>query len=246
MNRFTHIRNLTAGSMLLGMLSLTGCHVDMWRQPKIHNPQRENPFFEDGVSMRHPPQGTIARGRVHDDEELYEGTTGGGKYLVTELPASVLASFKGTTEQERRLAMLKRGQERFNIYCTPCHGKLGDGNGMIAQRGFALRRPPGNYHTDRLRKMPIGHFYDVIVNGYGTMYSYASRIQEVNDRWAIASYVRALQLSQNATMNDVPEAERANVEAAPAGEHSGSSERQPGTESGSTPVPQSGTSEAPH
>jgi len=98
-------------------------------------------------------------------------------------------------------AFIKRGQDRFNIYCTPCHGRVGDGNGMIAQRGFNLRRPVASYHTDRLRGMPVGYFYDVITNGYGAMYSYASRI-EPEDRWAVVAYIRALQLSQHAVPAD--------------------------------------------
>ena len=110
------------------------------------------------------------------------------------------------------LELVKRGQERFNVYCSPCHGRLGDGKGMIALRGFQLRRPVGNYHTDRLRKMPVGHFYDVITNGYGAMYSYAARV-EPQDRWAIVSYIRALQLSQNAPLD---EATKANIEKAAA------------------------------
>ncbi|MBC8066293.1 MAG: cytochrome c, partial [Chlorobia bacterium] len=97
-------------------------------------------------------------------------------------------------------------KERFEIYCTPCHGQIGDGQGMIAKRGFTLRRPVGNYHTERLRKMPVGHFYDVITNGYGSMYSYASRI-EPRDRWAVVAYVRALQLSQGASTADKAEAD---------------------------------------
>ncbi|MCC7229311.1 MAG: cytochrome c, partial [Fimbriimonadaceae bacterium] len=102
--------------------------------------------------------------------------------------------------------LIRRGKERFTIYCTPCHGQLGDGNGMIAKRGFALRRPVGNYHTERLRKMAVGHFYDVITNGYGSMYSYAARV-EPRDRWAIVAYIRALQLSQAATSADKAEAD---------------------------------------
>jgi mono/diheme cytochrome c family protein len=99
------------------------------------------------------------------------------------------------------LELLKRGQERFNIYCSPCHGRLGDGKGMISQRGFNVRRPVASYHSDRLRKMPVGYFYDVITNGYGAMYSYASRV-EPEDRWAIVSYIRVLQLSQHASTAD--------------------------------------------
>jgi mono/diheme cytochrome c family protein len=116
---------------------------------------------------------------------------------VTRIPEEVVRSFPSFK------AMLQRGQDRFNIFCTPCHSRLGDGQGFIAQRGFAMRRPPAAYHTDRLRNMPIGHFYDVITNGYGTMFSYASRV-EPQDRWAIASWIRVLQYSQNARVSDVP------------------------------------------
>ena len=98
------------------------------------------------------------------------------------------------------LALLERGQERFRIYCTPCHSEIGDGHGMIVQRGFP---PPPSYHIDRLRQAPVRHFYDVITSGHGAMYSFAERVQPA-DRWAIAAYVRALQRSQNATMADVP------------------------------------------
>lgn len=101
-------------------------------------------------------------------------------------------------------ALLARGQERYRIFCTPCHSELGDGYGMIVQRGFPS---PPSYHTDRLRQVPVQHFYDVITNGYGAMYSFAGRVPP-GDRWAIAAYIRALQLSQNAKITDVPAAER--------------------------------------
>src|SRR5439155_24351383 len=119
---------------------------------------------------------------------LYTGFESGR--MVTTIPDAALNSFKGATQQDRLLAMMKRGQDRFEVFCSPCHSRVGDGNGMIAQRGLALRRQPGNYHTQRLLKMPVGHFFDVITNGYGVMYSYAARVQEVNDRWAIVSYIR--------------------------------------------------------
>ncbi|MDQ6869402.1 MAG: cytochrome c [Pseudomonadota bacterium] len=102
------------------------------------------------------------------------------------------------------LALLERGQDRFRIYCTPCHSELGDGRGMIVQRGFP---PPPSYHIDRLRQAPVQHFYDVITNGYGAMYSFADRIQP-EDRWAIAAYIRALQRSQHAKVTDVRANER--------------------------------------
>jgi mono/diheme cytochrome c family protein len=102
------------------------------------------------------------------------------------------------------LALLQRGQERFRIHCTPCHSELGDGNGMVVQRGFP--HPP-SYHIDRLREAPTQHFYDVMTNGYGAMYSFASRVAP-DDRWAIAGYIRALQLSQHASAGDLPMAQR--------------------------------------
>jgi mono/diheme cytochrome c family protein len=105
-------------------------------------------------------------------------------------------------------ALLARGQERFDIYCAPCHGRTGDGNGMIVQRGFP--RPP-SYHIDRLRQAPIQHFYDVISNGYGVMYSYAVRVTPA-DRWAIVAYIRALQASQDTELADVPPSERGALE----------------------------------
>lgn len=178
-------------------LFTAGCHTDMWRQPRSE-PLDPSEFFADGQNNRPLVPGTIARDHLRLDNAFYTGAKS-GKW-VDELPVPL------TKE------LLKRGQERFEIYCTPCHGQLGDGNGMIAHRGFQLRRPVGNYHTDRLRNMPLGHFYDVITNGYGTMYSYASRV-EPQDRWAIAAYIRVLQLSQNADQADAAAAELAKSQA---------------------------------
>jgi mono/diheme cytochrome c family protein len=114
--------------------------------------------------------------------------------------ATVLYEDRRVDPPPLTMALLERGQERFRIYCTPCHSELGDGHGMIVQRGFP---PPPSYHIDRLRTAPVGHFYDVITNGYGAMYSFADRVQP-QDRWAIASYIRALQKSQHATAADLP------------------------------------------
>jgi cytochrome c len=177
--------------------------MDMWRQPRLKG-QQESTFFADGSAMRLPVSGTVAKGHFEENEVLstgFETDAKGVKKLTATIPMQITP------------ALLKRGQERYNIFCTPCHGKVGDGNGMISQRGFALRRPPGNYHTERLQKMPVGHFYDVITNGYGAMFSYASRIQDVKDRWAIVAYIRVLQQSQNATPSDVKPEDRAKLEA---------------------------------
>ena len=169
------------------LIGAAGCHTDMWVQPKTYS-QQNSTFFANNSSARTLEPHTIPRGFLRADDAFFTGYKDGK--LVNDLPIPV-------TE-----ALIKRGQERFMIYCTPCHGRLGDGNGMIAQRGFKLRRPVATYHTDRLRNMPVGHFYDVITNGYGTMFSYAARV-EPQDRWAIASYIRVLQFSQHAAPSDV-------------------------------------------
>ncbi|HEX5221525.1 MAG TPA: cytochrome c, partial [Verrucomicrobiae bacterium] len=152
-------------------------------------------LFRDGsVSQLLPPH-TVARGFLNDDEALYAGAI--GTNLVTEFPFSI-------TRQT-----LERGRERFNIYCAACHGRTGEGNGMIVQRGFPA---PPSYHTERLRNAPVGHFYDVMTRGYGLMYPQASRVAPA-DRWAIAAYIRTLQLSHVATLADVPAEQRASLEA---------------------------------
>lgn len=185
-NKFIRISHV----WLIGLMGIafTGCHTDMWVQPKT-GPLDESTFYGDGKSARPLPAGTVARGHLRNDDVFFSGfeadpNSPTGHKLTNTLPVPLTKS------------LLLRGQERFQIYCTPCHGQLGDGNGMIANRGFKLKRPVASYHTDRLRNMPVGHFYQVITNGYGAMYSYASRV-EPQDRWAIAAYIRALQLSQN-------------------------------------------------
>jgi mono/diheme cytochrome c family protein len=168
---------------LVGML--TGCREDMQNQPRF-KPLRKSDFYEDGRSSRPVIPGTIARGQLRADSYLYTGMA--GKAAGDSMP------FPVTRE------VLERGRERFNIYCAPCHSRMGDGNGMIVQRGY--RRPP-SYHIDRLRKAPLGHFFDVMTNGFGAMPDYAAQIAP-HDRWAIAAYIRALQLSQNAPAGLVP------------------------------------------
>jgi len=160
-------------------------------QPR-YNPFDPTDFFEDGQSARMPVAGTFPRGDL---------TTGPEEFLYTGKVNGVLADalpFPVSRE------VLDRGRERFDIYCTPCHGLSGDGDGMIVQRGF--RRPP-SFHVDRLRTAPAGHFFDVITNGFGVMYPYDYRVAP-SDRWAIVAYIRALQLSRQASISDVPAAER--------------------------------------
>lgn len=182
-----------------GLLA-AGCHTDMWVQPKHSEPLQGSDLFENGMASRPKVAGTIPRGGMKLDEALYTGRLNGK--LVTTLPF-VMSKVD-----------LNRGQERFNIVCANCHGQLGDGKGMIAMRGFNQRRPPASYHTDRLRGMPIGHFFDVMTNGYGAMFPQAPRVS-VEDRWRVAAYLRALQLANNQTIDAVPADQRAKLEATP-------------------------------
>lgn len=160
-------------------LGASACRNDMHNQPR-YKPLAESAFFDDGRSERPAIADTVARGQLYLDEARSTGKENGKD--ITYIPIQI------TVDDVRR------GQERFNIYCSPCHGRLGDGHGMIVGRG--LRQPP-SYHDDRLVNAPVGHFFDVMTNGYGAMYSYASRVA-MDDRWRIAAYIRALQLSQNA------------------------------------------------
>lgn len=178
-------RRVAAAALTLATIALVGCRQDMHDQPK-YKPLRESDFYADKRSARPIVTGTVARGQLNDDSYYYTGKVGNA--YATEFPFPV-------TEQ-----VLKRGQERFNIYCSPCHSEIGDGNGMIVARGF--KKPP-SYHTERLRTAPVGHFFDVITNGFGAMGDYSQQIS-VQDRWAIVAYIRALQFSQNATRADVP------------------------------------------
>jgi len=161
----------------------TSCRKGMVDQQHL-KPLAEDNFFPDGRGSRLPPAHTVARGQLRDDEQFYTGKV--GPQLAANFPMPMTRRF------------LERGQERFNIYCAVCHGPTGEGNGMIVQRGFP--QPP-SFHEQRLRDAPPGHFVDVITNGYGVMYPYASRVAP-EDRWAITAYIRALQLSQHAAPAD--------------------------------------------
>jgi|SRR6185437_7944575 len=178
----------------LAFLAATGCN-DMAHQPK-YKPLDPSSFFPDGRSARVPVADTVSRGPLELDPLLYQGKINGHDADMFPFPVTA--------------QVLARGRERYDIFCSMCHGRLGDGEGMVVQRGFP--RPP-SFHIERLRKAPVGHFYDAITNGYGRMYSYADRVP-VKDRWAIIAYIRALQLSQNAPLSDVPPDERAKLEAA--------------------------------
>jgi hypothetical protein len=184
------MRVAAVGSAMLAMLVLAGCRQDMHDQPKFF-PQRGTTFYADGRSARPQVENTVARNQAHDDAYFYTGLKDGKEGDGLPMPL--------TTE------VIERGQERYNIYCTPCHSRVGNGAGMIVQRGY---RPAGDFHTDRLRNAPLGHFFAVMSNGYGAMPDYASQVTP-EDRWAIAAYIRALQLSQNAKSSDVAVGEKA-------------------------------------
>ena len=186
-----------AAALAVLSFAAAGCsRLDMQDQPK-YRPQRPSQFFADGRSERQPVEGTVARGTLDEDPAFYEGKDAAGKDIDT-FPIAV----------DR--AVLDRGRQRFDIYCAPCHGRIGNGLGMIVRRGF---KEPPSYHIDRLREAPVGHFYDVISNGYGAMLNYAAQIQP-RDRWAIVAYIRALQYAENANVNDLPQEARARIPAA--------------------------------
>jgi mono/diheme cytochrome c family protein len=216
---------------------LTGCRQDMHDQP-AYRPLTKSTFFTDARSARPVVEGTIARGQLRSDRAYYTGRTGqavtqqaapsgraavqagmpaqsaqpaqgkaqDGDVFAASFPADLVKQFPYPVTRE----MVLRGRERFEMFCTPCHGYAGYGNGMIVQRGL---NPPPSYHIDRLRQAPVGHFFDVMTNGYGAMYSYAQRVS-VDDRWAIAAYIRALQVSQSGTLADVPADRKAALEQA--------------------------------
>jgi mono/diheme cytochrome c family protein len=183
------------------MCALAGsaCRQDMHDQPK-YIPMRESTFFADTRSARPVVAGTVARGQLREDTLRYTGKVDGAD--ATVFPFAI---------DEK---VLRRGQERFNIYCSPCHARTGEGDGMIVRRGY--RRPP-SYHIDRLRSAPVGHFFDVMTNGFGAMPDLASQVK-TDDRWAIAAYIRVLQLSAHASLGDVPAGDRPGLDRAPGGE----------------------------
>ncbi len=175
----------SAVMLMLAIAMCSACRIDMHVQPR-QNPLSRSDFFSDQRSARPPVEGTVARGQLHEDSYFYTGKIGNNPGDLMPFPV--------TKE------VLERGRERFNIFCAPCHSRLGDGNGFVPSRGFA-RKPP-SFHIARLQKAPLGYFYDVMTEGFGIMPDYASQIPP-QDRWDIVAYVRALQLSQNATMEDV-------------------------------------------
>jgi hypothetical protein len=179
--------------LLLFVIAVVGCRQQMSDQPR-YDPLEESPFFGDGQSARPLVPGTVARGALKPDTHFYEGIAEGGPAKTFPFPIT--------------RAVLERGRERYDIYCSPCHNRTGDGDGMIVRRGFT--RPP-SFHETRLRELPPGAFFRTITDGLAAMPSYRVQI-ETSDRWAIAAYVRALQLSRSATLADVPPERRTALE----------------------------------
>jgi mono/diheme cytochrome c family protein len=189
-------RHLTLALLATAALGLAGCRQDMHDTPRYEAFEASS-TFPDGRASRNPPSGTVARGWLREDDALYTGKVNG--MFVDQFPFPIGA------------ADMARGQARFNIYCTPCHGRLGDGQGMVVQRGL---RQAASFHNDRLRAERAGYFFDVVTNGFGAMQGYAEQVP-VRDRWLIIAYVRALQLSQHASIDDVPADKRAGLDAPP-------------------------------
>ncbi|HEV8129883.1 MAG TPA: cytochrome c [Acidobacteriota bacterium] len=226
-------RKLSRGVFLLWLLPivfclLSACSQQMANQPK-YKPLRPSPFFDDGQSARPLVEGTVARGNLRDDMLLYTGkvratSTPAPQAITagTSLPPRVNPPMPAAPKPGGRIGpeyanvfpfpitldLLDRGQERFNIYCSPCHGRVGGGEGMIVKRGY--RQPP-SFHIDRLRAAPVGYFFDVISNGFGAMPDYATQISPP-DRWAVIAYLRALQLSQSIKVDELAPAERRKLE----------------------------------
>jgi mono/diheme cytochrome c family protein len=182
------ITKLFISSLLLA-IAVTACRQKMAEQPR-YDPLEASEFFADGQSARPLVEGTVPRGALRDDEHLYAGGSGAAPAATFPFPVT--------------LELLERGRERYDIYCSPCHSRTGYGDGMIARRGFG---PPASLHTDLLRKQPPGYFFRVITRGFGAMPGYSQQITP-EDRWAIIAYLRALQLSQNARLGDLPPQER--------------------------------------
>ena len=179
--------------LVMATLALAGCRQDMHDAPR-YEPLERSTFFTDGLSARPLVANTVARGQLREDRHLFEGVVDGRPAETFPMPVTG--------------AVLDRGRDRFNVFCTPCHGRTGEGNGMVVQRGF--RQPP-SYHEERLRNAPVGYFFDVMTHGFGAMQDYSMQLT-VDDRWAIVAYIRALQLSQHAVVDDVPANRRGDLD----------------------------------
>ncbi len=186
-------RSLTVATVCMAAsLLMVGCRQDMHDQPR-YEPLEASEIFDNGMASRPPVEGTVARGQLQEDEGYYTGMVAGE--FVLALPVPLTAD------------LLARGRSRFDVFCSPCHGRLGDGKGMIVQRGF---KQPTSFHDPRLRASAPGYFFDVMSNGFGDMSSYRSQISAA-DRWAITAYLRALQLSRNAPVDLLSDKQRSHL-----------------------------------
>ena len=183
------------------MLISVGCRYDMQDQPR-YKAFKKSEFFSDDKAMRDLPEGTVARGFLRENKAFYTGkkenaeTIAPAETTIDATGNTLVASFPDAIEEfplPVTKELLDRGEQRYKVFCIVCHGPVGNGDGMVVRRGFS--KPP-TYHDDRLRNAPVGHFYDVMTNGWGKMNSYASQIPPA-DRWAIVAYIRTLQISQN-------------------------------------------------
>jgi mono/diheme cytochrome c family protein len=196
--RLKRLPSGAAGVAFLALCGLAGCRQNMHNQAK-YIPLRESEMFADGTSARPLPAHTVARGFLRAETATYTGLAADGK-PVAAFPASLPVNRE----------LLQRGEQRYNIFCSPCHDRVGTGRGMVVLRGY--KQPP-SLHIDRLREAPVGYLYNVVTEGFGVMPSYASQIPP-EDRWAIVAYLRALQLSQNARLADLSPEERQKLDAA--------------------------------
>ena len=194
--KLRRLKKLRRGCLLAACLGLIACQQKMADQPR-YEPLQKSIFFDDQRASRPLVEGTVARGHRDADEQATTGKSGGQPATTFPFPVN--------------RQVLLRGRERYEIFCSPCHDRVGMGQGMIVRRGY---RPPPSFHIDRLRAAPAGHYFDVITHGFGVMPDYAAQIS-ARDRWAIAAYIRALQLSQNAAIGDVPESDRRALENKP-------------------------------
>ena len=204
--------------LLVSFSFLVGCRYDMQDQPR-YRAQKKSDFFADGKSMRELPEGTVSRGNLRENKAFYTGkkeiagsaTTAAAQTVTDASGNTVVSSFPDAIEEfpiPVTAELINRGEERYKVFCIVCHGPVGNGDGMVVRRGFP--KPP-TYNDDRLRNAPVGHFFDVITNGWGKMNSYASQVP-VADRWAIVAYIRALQISQNPNGNmKMPSSNAANA-----------------------------------
>lgn len=204
-NSRSHVSRLLVVAILLGLIIVAaGCRADMQDQPKM-KPYRSSRFYRDGLSSRQPIEGTVARGYLKEDTEFFTGkkrgsgtsapaaTAGGTAPAGAAAYPDAVETFPFTVDEK----VLRRGKERYEIFCSACHGLTGHGDGMVVRRGF---RRAASFHDDRVRQAPVGHYFDAITNGWGVMPSYAAQIP-ARDRWAIIAYIRALQLSQENPQN---------------------------------------------